>query len=1048
MCTRLCFSDFGSTARLAVLLIFFVFAAAIVPTTSLANFPGPPDRASGSIDIVAVMVEFEPEENRFTTGDGTFDLDFLDSDDIIIDPLPHDRAYFEAHLDFAKNYFERVSNGILEINYEVLPEVVQVDGVMADYAPVGEDDSENFKLANLAEDAWNQVRESGQADLSDYDPDRTMFVVFHAGAGRDLELLGTTLDKTPQDIPSVYMGQDALSRLLDDPGFTGFEADDSGTPVTNTAILPQTQSRVGEDIEGNPFVLQLSINGIVTANIGSFIGLPDLFNTETGESGIGRFGLMDGASIFSYRGMFPPEPSAWEKKYLGWIDSYKIDTEDTQKWQLPAVSLGENESIARYNISLGEYYLLENRHRDPKGEGVTITIRTPEGEEKDYTFDNQEERFDPFDDSEYDEIMEPGVVVDVSNFDWSLPGGLDAAGSDDDSVEEVEDRELNGGILIWHIDESVIRRNIDDNEINANPDRRGVNLIEADGAQDIGRPLSRGDDSRFLQGHAFDFWWSGNDFTVITASQDSIVVYENRFGPDTQPRTRTSSGSPIDIEFYDFSDNIPEAHFRLRQAENELFTRKRIETDLDGLQTVAPAARAEDLPLSLSAVTSETDTSLIIPGRNGLRAVSLTEPQETAFNFNLPNSNQPLVESSGVFVSTFGEAPNTVARWNFSESGWEREFSIVDNFDIPALISKENDRLLIDENEYYLLGENLLSSEFPGQRSVTLNGMQVSTDRDRIHLPDGQTISVPSELQQSNRFYVGGLQEDQPGFYLLTDEQLYRIDHEDAELKQWVSNQRLHHPALLDWNSDGKIDAIFIDRQNNKLVGKNQNGATLNHFPVRPPDGYRFAGTPLIADINGDGNSELLITIQDDYGMEIIAYNHRMRQIREDFPLFIGSVDEKDTSPVHPAFIDDKLIAVSHEGDVTSWKFSNMGEAIWNGPYGEFEGNKIYSAPAETSSDATFSGLLNRDETYNWPNPANDHTHIRYETSEAADISIQVADMSGRIVFESDRDSRGGMPEDIEIDTSSWGSGVYFGRIEARNGNDRESRMIKIVIQH
>ncbi len=1034
--------------KTAVLLIFFALSFSIWADNSYAEFPGPPERASGNIDIVAVMVEFEPEDNRFTTGDGTFDLDFLDSEDIIIDPLPHDQAYFEAHLDFAKNYFERVSNGLLEVNYEVLPEVVQVDGVMADYAPTGEDDSENFKLANLAQDAWSEVRESGQADLSEYDPDRTMFIVFHAGSGRDLELLGTTLDKTPQDIPSVYMGKDALSRLLDDPDFNGFQADESDVPVTNTAILPQTQSRIGEDIEGSEFVLQLSINGILTANVGSFIGLPDLFNTDTGESGIGRFGLMDGASIFSYRGMFPPEPSAWEKKYLGWADSYRINTDDTEEWQLPAVTFREDQPLARYNISLGEYYLLENRHRDPEGEGVTITIRTPEGEEKEYTFDNREERFDPFDDSEYDEIMEPGVVVDVSNFDWSLPGGLDVVDSDEVDVEDPEDRELNGGILIWHIDESVIRRTIDDNEINADPERRGVNLIEADGAQDIGRPVSREDDSRFLQGHAFDFWWSGNDFTVITTSQDSIVVYENRFAPDTQPRTRTASGSPLDIEFYDFSDNVPEAAFRLREAENDLFTRKRIETDLDGLRTTSPEQRNEKRPLALSVVYSESDTSLVIPGENGLRAISVADPQETAFDFNLDTANQPLVENSEIYISTIGEAPNRIANWSFADTEWEESFDHEADVEIPALISKESDQLFVDETDFYLDGTNEQTLDRAEQRSAILNGSQVSTDRDRIYLPDGGTISVPSELRGDNRFYVGGLQEDQPGFFLLTDNRLSRIDQEEGELRDWVQDRDLNQPALLDWNENGRIDAIFVDRNANKLIGKNQNGAMLNHFPVRPPDGYRFAGTPLIADINGDGNREILVTVQNDYGIEIIAYNHRLRKIREDFPLYVGGLEDKSTSPVHPVFYNNTLFTVSHDGDITTWEFPDMGESLWADPYGEFDGNKIYSAPAETDSEESFAGLLNRDETYNWPNPADDHTYIRYETSEASDISIQVADMGGRVIYEDDRQSQGGMPEDVKINTSSWGSGVYFGRIEAQNGNDRESRMIKIVVQH
>ena len=155
--------------------------------------------------------------------------------------------------------------------------------------------------------------------------DQIAFVLFHAGVGRDIELTGTTLEKTPQDIPSVYISKDAFGRLFDDPSFSGFPIDNGNLLVDNTLILPRTLTRAGEDVTGAEVLLQLSINGMVTAQIGSHIGLPDLFNTETGESGIGRFGLMDGAGIFAYNGLFPPELSAWEKIHMGWADSFEVD---------------------------------------------------------------------------------------------------------------------------------------------------------------------------------------------------------------------------------------------------------------------------------------------------------------------------------------------------------------------------------------------------------------------------------------------------------------------------------------------------------------------------------------------------------------------------------------------------------------------------------------------------------------------------------------------------------------------------------------------------
>ena len=99
--------------------------------------------------------------------------------------------------------------------------------------------------------------------------------------------------------------------------FSGFPVSDGTFNINNSMIIPETESREIEIIGGS-VLYQISINGLLAASVGSYIGLPDLYDTETGLSAIGRFGLMDGQAIFAYNGIFPPEPSAWEKIYMGW----------------------------------------------------------------------------------------------------------------------------------------------------------------------------------------------------------------------------------------------------------------------------------------------------------------------------------------------------------------------------------------------------------------------------------------------------------------------------------------------------------------------------------------------------------------------------------------------------------------------------------------------------------------------------------------------------------------------------------------------------------
>ena len=165
--------------------------------------PNVPD----TLTIIAVMVEFQPDENRLTTGNGTFDptnLAYLDNPDITIDPLPHDQSYFERHLTFAQNYFKKVSGDQLHIKYRVIPTVYQLPEKMEQYSPTGESFT-NQKVAELTQDTWQVIEEQGGFSTSDLDPQKTAFAIFHAGIGRDIELTGTTLNKTPQDIPSLFL---------------------------------------------------------------------------------------------------------------------------------------------------------------------------------------------------------------------------------------------------------------------------------------------------------------------------------------------------------------------------------------------------------------------------------------------------------------------------------------------------------------------------------------------------------------------------------------------------------------------------------------------------------------------------------------------------------------------------------------------------------------------------------------------------------------------------------------------------------------------------
>ncbi len=78
--------------------------------------------AVDTIKILAVMVSFQEDRDGTTFGNGKFGSIYSeDYGNDILDPLPHDQSYFESHLQFVQNYFEKVSKDNLHIDLQFYP---------------------------------------------------------------------------------------------------------------------------------------------------------------------------------------------------------------------------------------------------------------------------------------------------------------------------------------------------------------------------------------------------------------------------------------------------------------------------------------------------------------------------------------------------------------------------------------------------------------------------------------------------------------------------------------------------------------------------------------------------------------------------------------------------------------------------------------------------------------------------------------------------------------------------------------------------------------
>lgn len=999
------------------------------------------------LKILGVMVEFQPDTNRFTSGNGTFNpgsIPYLEEPGTNIDALPHDQNYFESHLEFVKNYFEKVSCSQITVEYEVLPETYTLNKKIADYSPIGEN-PDLTEMSAFVSDVWTLVGKTENISSEFNIGDDIAFVIFHAGIGRDVELTGTNLDKTPQDLPSFYLGKETLSDFLDDPTFSGFPIKNGDLLVDNTLIVPRTLSRSGSDAVGNQLVLPLSMNGLLTAQIGSHLGLPDLFNTETGQSGIGRFGLMDGAGIFSYNGLFPPELSAWEKSYLEWVTPFLVDINSESTISLTAVSNHSDQNIAKIPLSANEYFLVENRHRDPVGNGVTITIKKSDGTYVNQTFTNSDTEFINQEPG-FDELLEPGVVVDVSNFDFSLPGGII-------SGENGPDRELNGGILIWHIDEGIIESKMNLGGINNNPDRKGVDLEEADGAQDIGQPTSIGFSQNEVNGSPFDFWWSGNDARVVTQS-DTIKFYKNRFGPDSRPENISNSGSISTFELFDFSTNKPVANFSIRPVNpfSDLYQLWDSQSNLDiSTSSIPDDPYWQRFPLTIQPMNEEL---VMIPGYDGIRFYDVEAKEILNTRIDNESVQQPFLNDNLIAISEnpFGQNGITLSTYQFVDE----QINELSTFDLEAntaFISSNQENILdIDGTSIQidLTDEQIIQNEHAVQFSEQIGDYQSRIEDGSIILefPGGFESYVLNQ-NKGSRSYTGIIQTSQNEilFYLLEDGKLSLFSSNDEYQSKTLihTSESIDWPAIADFNQDENPDFLIVDYSSNHLIAKNVNGSFLSSFPLSPSQNIKFVGTPLIADINGDEINEILISGYDQSSMNIYAFNEHGDSI-EGFPLLVGGIKNRESQPVHPLISSNKLFAVSHFGELRTWEFPQIQNIQWGSKYGNQTNNKVSGfIESNIPTDPQLS-LLNNEETYNWPNPAQDETQIRFQTREPAEVRIKVLSMSGRIISDQTIQSKGNVSEEILLDTSSWASGGYYALVEAKASGIKERKLIKIAI--
>ncbi|NUO79800.1 VCBS repeat-containing protein [candidate division KSB1 bacterium] len=998
--------------------------------------------AADTISILAIRVEFQRDSLRQTTGDGRF-LRTADAK-YTIDPPPHNRSYFVAQLTALANYYKTVSRGKAILQFQVYPQAEEqayvLERNMQYYAPGLKVENSDRRLAELLQDGFKKAEESDQINFSQFDS----FVLFHAGVGEDFN---EDFDPAPNDIPSAFLNLADLRHELgnNDPNYRGISVQNGAFFIPDGLILPEMQSR--ELSSGD--LVEFGLLGTSALMFGSQLGLPSLFNTQNGTSGIGYFGLMDQGSN-NYQGLLPAQPSAWEKVFLGWEEPIVVT--QAEDLEIAAALHSNPNKIYKISITDDEYFLIENRARDINNDRIAIG-RDVNGVRVE------------FKESSFLAGSPIGVITSVDEYDFGLP-----------YILETETRAFPGvGILIWHVDETVIRAKYASNEVNADREHRGIDLEEADGAQDIGKLYGFLDPGSGAQlGLAEDAWWKENPVITEFLRPDEEVA----FGPNTIPSTASNDGVNTGIIITNFSNigalmtfsvrnqfSVPNFPQYVSGAANALSP---MLADLtgDGKLDIVIATRAGEIfawRADGSKVITNDDAATITQPNGLQRQVpkalfansgdAMVTPPVLA---NLISDNRAEVLSishDGVLRMWHPRDQNNDGR---ADLAWQAPLGGASRANIAVRLGAnyvfcgtESGKLFSFSNEgaqrwqIELQKPVLGISLYPQGLLIALqDGVALVDDNGQV-LSASPSVNFASNLSPKHAFAIADLDNDGVLEALAAENNGRLIFPSTNSVRDF--KHELGGMAIGEINRDGRKEIVFAS--GNELFACNANGVLVENFPLTIGKAKSFRSdynlAPILADVDGDGAQDVIVA-----GSEGNVYAFRFDGSHvSGFPLAmagagLGSFAIGD-------FENDgklELVGVSGNGYVHAWRLPQSStKADWPMYYHDAT-QTSYNSVKETPVIVT-GDLMPPQSVYNYPNPTeNNATRIRYRLNASARVKISIYDVAGDLVTELEGPGAAQTDNEIEWNVSNVQSGVYLARVEAEGESEKAVKMIKIAV--
>jgi hypothetical protein len=269
-------------------------------------------------------------------------------------------------------------------------------------------------------------------------------------------------------------------------------------------------------------------------------------------------------------------------------------------------------------------------------------------------------------------------------------------------------------------------------------------------------------------------------------------------------------------------------------------------------------------------------------------------------------------------------------------------------------------------------------------------------------------------------------------------------------------------------DADGYPEIFAVDDQG-YLHRWNRNGVEPLGWPVALSTRYQAGsvggtGSPVIADVDGDGRSDVLVALQDgllvaldDRGRALTGWPVGMEPSSDATPL-LTSLNGSDfvPDPAGPAWLH--VVAVGPQGawDVfqlparaDSALYTDSGvsrRTPWTGLYGDRRRSSVLD-DALLAAPIERGGLVSKGSFYCYPNPARgNEIGIAYRLDQGiTEIEIRIMDPAGTVL----RAFQGATTpaENVEkIRLQGLASGVYLVRLEAKRGGLSEVAFQKFAI--